>query len=81
MEYQVDHSDINMLKRIADILEPFKRITDHMSSDKPMTALILPFKWLLLEAVKEGGEENDLASFKPDIYHDLDSRKIICYDL
>ena len=71
----MDHADIGTLTSIAEILAPFKTVTQHMSKNHPMAALILPFQWLLLESTKPDPSDSQIIKqFKEALATDISSR-------
>lgn len=71
----MDHADTNVLNTICEILAPFKIVTEHMSKDQPMAALMIPFQWSLQDAVKpKDCDSKLLEQFKTTLTQDLGSR-------
>lgn len=73
--HQIDHSDTDLLKKIIEVLEPFKVVTLIVSEEQPMASLVLPLLWRLLNAVNPAETDTPkLREFKKAIRDDLNSR-------
>ena len=73
--HQVDHSNIDILKKIAEVLEPFKVVTLLVSEEQPMASLVLPLLWRLQSAVKPVETDGaNILEFKKAIRDDLSTR-------